>query len=405
MNVDRETGPPNVVKIHDACANATSCRARNRRSRVTISQPSPRRPSSYAMSAPLPRPDRKRKWDQPSSAAPTAPPADDAASAALAAASRINASSGAPIATGPAAPDRPSREVEINDAPNRRHAIANIKTIESRSGASLVTRGKYYAPGAPGPAGGADASPDERKLFLLVTAETEGAVEKACEVLASYLAPNAATNSGVDRVWCDMDASTAPGFDVVDRLAGVAGEYLMYIEKETGASVCLGGRGTTPGFVRENLHVAIRAPNARANSHARKLATSLIQAVQPIFNEYRSKYFPNLQRGGGGGRGRGSMGGAGMGGMQRPPPPGMQQGYGRGMPAPYQQQQHMQSMQAPGMPHGGRGMMPMAVPGGPPPPPPPPDDLPPPPPPPEDIPPPPPPPPEEGQPPPPPPPT
>lgn len=290
-------------------------------------------------------PGRKRKWDQPAADANQRSPENlvsDPAAAAIAAAAQISASVSATVSSTPRigdgtstsagnrahvggildTPERPSRELEINDRPNRRHAISSIKSIEAKCGASIVTRGVFYPPDAdpPPPLCTPDTPQDKRKLYLLVTAATMASVEAAIDMLEVCMSDRQHSGqgqcgphsswTGFDRVWCDMDMSTAPGFDVLERLRGPNNEYLNYIARESSASIEIGGKGAVPGYTRENLHLAITAPNPKAGARARALCLSLIQAIQPIFNQYRATYFPqthypNNRNGPRSGRGRG----------------------------------------------------------------------------------------------------
>lgn len=325
---------------------------------------------------------RKRKWDQtgPDAGGNDADAALDPAAAAKAAAAKLSQSlqhtdasrevsdsaahSGrAPESKtggllgkegggGGGGEKQPTREVEINDRANRRHAISNIKTVEARTGAAIVTRGVYYPPDAdpPPPPSTPNTPLDKRKLYLLVTAESADVVDRAVTMIESYLNESLNTTggntvhgssgntsgtiagNGIDRVWCDMDIASAPGFDVLERLRGPGREYFQFIERESGATVELAGRGAISGYARENLHIAIRAPSPKANVHARSLCMSLVHAIQPIFNEYRQKYFPHNVR-------SVSRGGS----MSRPTRP---RDYGRNPMQPQPQQPYQRPIQS-----------------------------------------------------------
>lgn len=252
------------------------------------------------------RPARRRKWD---TATPAAPPsvsasASDAAAAAAAAAASLSArvagSAAAPEAT---AAQGTVREFDINDHPGRRFAMmsANLKAVESRTGVVIVSKGRYYGPDErPPPSDAADA---DRKLFLKIKGAEEAAVAEAVRMLEGIMTQRAgavgtgAARSGapdreVERVWCDMDASAAPAFDLVERLRGPGDEYVRFVETESGAKVGLAGRGSSRDYVgRENLHFAIRAPTVASLGYAKSLLFSLVRTVQPVYADYMQRYY------------------------------------------------------------------------------------------------------------------
>lgn len=243
---------------------------------------------------------RKRKWDD----GPTGPPASDAEAAAAAASAAAEAA--AALSRTRAAIDRPdehSREFEINDHPGRRFAMmsANIRAVEQRSGVVVVSKGRYYPPGerrAPLP------GDEHRPLFLKIVGPGPAAVAAAVAHIEEVMAPRAQDPARPDRVWADMDAASAPAFDVVARMRGPDGAYLRYIEEKSGARVEVAGRGVVP-HARENLHFAVRG-DAQAVADARTLCQSLCRAIRPVFEEYRKRHYPDAV---GQGFGNGRQGG------------------------------------------------------------------------------------------------
>ncbi len=213
-----------------------------------------------------PAPRRKRKWDE---GPPTGAPDPAAAAAAAAAAVGVEH----------------VKEIEINDHAGRRFAMmsANLKSVETRANVVIVSKGRYYATGEARPGG---AVPDElRPLFLKVRAR-----DAAGLALAQTLLDEVMARGNTAQVWADMDPAAAPAFDLVDRLRGGPGApYLAFIEQEAGAKVDVAGRGAVP-HARENLHFAVKGEPA-AIAKARAMCNSLLAAVRPVYENYRSTYY------------------------------------------------------------------------------------------------------------------
>lgn len=180
------------------------------------------------------------------------------------------------------------REFEINDHPGRRFAMmsTNIRAVERRHGVVIVSKGRYISSESEPPP--ADAPDADRKLFLKIRGPVQPAVDAAVEDLTEIMT-RGVDSSRTERIWADMDVAAAPGLDVLQRLAGPDGEYLNFIEKETGCSATLAGRGSEEP-TRDGLHILIRGQGAGV-AHARYLAISLVKAVQPVYDDYRHTYF------------------------------------------------------------------------------------------------------------------
>lgn len=248
------------------------------------------------------RPTRRRKWDA-ISAGPRdvdAPPSEETSASAKPASVEPSAN---------AARSDSVREFEINDHPGRRFAMmsANLKSVESHTGVVIVSKGRYYSPNEPAPS---EEAPDaERKLFLKIKGTDETAVREAVAMLEGIMAQRSGSGAGeVERVWCDMDAGLAPEFELVTRLTGVDGEYLKYIEQESGAKVTISGRGSVGYVGRENLHLAIRADGLSKLGAAKSLAYSLIRTVQPVYKEHVGRHYGIRAWSGGRGRFGGGQG-------------------------------------------------------------------------------------------------
>lgn len=259
--------------------------------------------------------ERKRKWGV---GAPSG--VDEAAHAAAAAAAAAATTLNRRLAGGA---DKPFREFEINDHPGRRFAMmsANIRTVEAKHGVVIVSKGRFIPPSEPVPP--ADAPDHERKLFLKIRGETMESVDEAVSQIEGIMAQR----GGDAKVWADMDVLSVPHLDVVDRLTGPGGEYLKFIEAETGANVTISGRGSSGDYSgRDNLHLAIKG-EAGAVQQAKGLCFSLVKSVRGVYDEYRQRYYgvaPRRQHG----SGRWLSGGWGYGNdvqaaADAPPPPAL----------------------------------------------------------------------------------
>ena len=235
------------------------------------------------MSLPLDRDRRKRKWDA------TVDEGGDSNDAAVAAAAAAAAAASARRAHGS---DKPFREFVINDHRGYRHAMmsANIRAVEMRHKVVIVSKGRYIAPDDMQPSD--DAPDDQKKLFLKIKGDTEEQVNEAIKHIENIMVRGGTTGDYV-KVWADMDVMATPYLDVIDRLRGVDDEYLKYIEAESGVSVTVSGRGSSPTYSgRENLHLLLKAPENGGNiSKAKALCYSLVKTVQGVFDEYRQQYF------------------------------------------------------------------------------------------------------------------
>lgn len=232
-------------------------------------------PSS--MPSPSLNSDRKRRWDQPQHGT------TDPALAAAAVAEQLTRQR----THSPVADPGHIREFEINDHPGRRFAMmsATIKSIESKTGVLIVSKGRYYPPNTSPPP--KDADDANRKLFLKIRGVSQEAVEAAISAINDAM--NGGTQRDSERVWCDMDASVAPQFRLLERLRGIDNEYVNWIEKETGVKLSLAGKGTGDDS-RDNLHFSIRA-NGGHISAAKSMCFSLVRAIQPVYNDYVLKYY------------------------------------------------------------------------------------------------------------------
>ncbi|EIE23783.1 hypothetical protein COCSUDRAFT_63305 [Coccomyxa subellipsoidea C-169] len=247
-----------------------------------------------------------------------------------------------------------SRQVTINDAPpDMRHHLTKRPTqddIGRRTGTQIVTRGRYMPPGMP-------PSDTEQPLYLFITpgaSSTEDDAEKqrcvdaaAAEIQAMLqgqrvmkggpyqpasqrpsfnavgppqqaynmqppMQPYGATPPaahpgqypgpagqfrqpapGVQStcIWVGFEA--VPDFNICQRLKGPNGSYLQHIEKETGATVALRGRGSGTQET-EALHIFVSSALPKAFGDATKLAQNLNDTVRAE----HAKAYPYVPMGG-----------------------------------------------------------------------------------------------------------
>ncbi|KAJ7549225.1 hypothetical protein O6H91_07G045900 [Diphasiastrum complanatum] len=190
-----------------------------------------------------------------------------------------------------------AREIVINDAdPGIRYKLTKRQTqeeIQSKSGAVVITRGRYKPPSGP--------VDHEKPLYLHIsagvhlkdTAERIKAVDQGAAIVEEMLKQGRQSQLGPPAgplpygmgsslltsmvyVGCDADAS----FDLLGRIRGPNDQYLIHIMKETGAIVMLRGRGS--GNAEETTlppHLYISCDNAKNLDDARRLAESLLETV------------------------------------------------------------------------------------------------------------------------------
>lgn len=314
---------------------------------------------SHVMSVSGGEHERKRRWDAAnlsadlSSSEPGEIPPASAVSASASAASLSANSSSSRVVTPPALAAAAAvavaaaagttnkgfcvREFEINDHPGRRYAMMsnNIRSVERHHRVVIVSKGRYFPPGSEPPP--ADARETERKLFLKLTGQTSGEVDAAIEEIQGIMSRTSSTSEHhhhhhhhhvrPERIWADMDLDGAPGLDILERITGPDREYFDYIEKETGCTLTLVGRGLDDN-TRDRLHILIRGTNPMFTSRAKALTLSLVKTIQPVYDEYRQRYFGLVRPprkggagnrwlsggvGGGGGYRGGNKGGPGLG--------------------------------------------------------------------------------------------
>ncbi|KAG8465607.1 hypothetical protein KFE25_002914 [Diacronema lutheri] len=201
-----------------------------------------------------------------------------------------------------------SREIEINQSKNKAALTrkATHEQIHQATGTTVSIRGRYKPPG--------DSSTDERPLYLLLSAPTVDALDKAEEQLRELMGPapavgDAATPaatatpagggsaSGLHEAKVLVDLTGIPvAGSVRGKVLGPRGTYIRHIETEAGVRVQLVGGldPILPGQQMEPLAIDITAASEAQLSMAKGLAESLIRAV-------RHKL---LHGGGGGGMGQ-----------------------------------------------------------------------------------------------------
>ena len=252
---------------------------------------------------------RKRKWDSALQPNETTGDENDnskvstEASIAAAVASTIPRRNVPPMVV-----EKPFEILEINDHPGRRHAMlsTNIRTIQARHGVVIVSKGRYIAPDQPSPS--PDAPDHEKKLFLKIRGETMTSVQAAVNSLNDIMSKS---DNPIARVWADMQIDLAyESFELVKRLMGPDREYIRFIEQETETQIEIRGLEQDSGnahdqsqIQHERLHFLIKGQRDRLSNlnRAKGLVISLVRTVQPVYDDYRMRYFgiPPPRRGGG----------------------------------------------------------------------------------------------------------
>jgi len=235
---------------------------------------------------------KRRKWDVPAAAAEKPPETEeDAKKVAKQAAERINVIL---AEQGLGTEDAFSDDVTINDSPAR-YFLTRTTThqqIYRETKAGIRVRGQYLPPGVKTSAVG------DPPLYLHVTGGTPEIVQAAIDKIKWYMKQaeeDAKTGKFVysdsvvnDKVMINLDQSKiSPSvFNVARQVLGPRGQYVKYIESETGAKCQLRGAGS--GFKEgpdekeseDPMHLYLQAPNEKILEKAKGLATSLIGRVK-----------------------------------------------------------------------------------------------------------------------------
>ena len=182
------------------------------------------------------------------------------------------------------------KEIELNDVEGRlRTRITRpdfVGSIEGGTGATLSVRGVYKRPGA------ADPMPEERPLFLHISAEAPGPVDLAVAEIEGLLAQQIQQAAlppidESDPVVVERVMTNGGGAETrsIGMLVGMRGLNLKYIERQTGCRAQVQGQGTQRRATRGDeaaealpMHIAITGLKSRVGA-AVALAQDLITTV------------------------------------------------------------------------------------------------------------------------------
>ncbi|XP_028398936.1 KH homology domain-containing protein 4-like isoform X2 [Dendronephthya gigantea] len=280
---------------------------------------------------------RASKWDTP------APNTGSATEAAREAARKLNAMLAAKgklttNSTPPLLPPKPkstagttgsstsasslfTEEIEINDSPKRLLLCqSNVQfEINKYSGAAIMIKGQYIAPSEKG------NMTSQKPLYLLIQSPFKDKVNLAVQRIKGIMngedpftpppfppqMPQSGQTSTLpsgmyyiqEKVFIGLD-NVQPEFNLREKIVGPGESYFQHITKETGAKVCLRGRGS--GFMEptsgreafEALYVYISHTNYAGLGSAKKLVENLIQTVHTAYQQFlmqqtSNSYYPN----------------------------------------------------------------------------------------------------------------
>ncbi|KAI5068508.1 hypothetical protein GOP47_0016853 [Adiantum capillus-veneris] len=211
-----------------------------------------------------------------------------------------------------------AREIVINDAePGVRYKLTKRQTqeeIQAKTGAVVITRGKYKPPNGP--------ADHEKALYLHISAgahlkdttERVRAVDQAAALVdemlkqgRQILGPSSngqlGTNSPLSAVvFVDFEADSS--VDLISRIRGPNDQYINHIMHETGATVLLKGgacESSCSDEIPQPLHLLISAEHAKSLEDARSLTEHLLETIRAEVAGTRPPYFPppvsyNLQQ-------------------------------------------------------------------------------------------------------------
>ncbi|KAK3702025.1 hypothetical protein LTR37_015139 [Vermiconidia calcicola] len=360
-----------------------------KRSRFDVAEPEPARKSRFDRRSRSPaRKDSEPQRSRSPVAKSVESPAGggekkDAAAAAAAAAARINASinskkgvqhvdvppirSGSVDSTGAAAGAAKSpsasapalkddiytqdgdyiRDIEVNDLRNRytltKGSTQKMVRIAHVFFKDVTTRGNYY----PDKSMATAANPP---LYLHVTSTSKDGLELAVQEINELMKqelPNliderrfkrrepdpVERDSLGRRKWPEeripIDLEPIPGFNLRAQVVGQGGQYVKYIQQETGCRVQIKGRGS--GFMEhetgresdEQMYLHVAGPNPAEVQRAKEMSLELLESVKDNYESFKERpprpSGPDRGSfgGGGGGGGYDQRGGGGGGGYHQ----------------------------------------------------------------------------------------
>ncbi|KZT28091.1 hypothetical protein NEOLEDRAFT_1154701 [Neolentinus lepideus HHB14362 ss-1] len=245
----------------------------------------------------------KRKWDEPEAESPSkavkiedGKTASEAAAAAAAIAAKIAAQYAGGAATAFPGKDPHDAEythdIDINDVRNR-YMLTKGSTqqqIHDETGASVSTKGTWYPDRA-------KATEKDPPLYLHISASTrdvlQNAIDKVNELIAMDLGPLVEDKSSrlrEKRKWPEeklpIGLESIRNFNVRAKVVGPSGQFVKYIQQETGTRVQIKGLGS--GFVNQEtgreeevpMYIHVTGPDEAQVARAKVLTEDLLEVVQ-----------------------------------------------------------------------------------------------------------------------------
>ncbi|TFK49409.1 hypothetical protein OE88DRAFT_424770 [Heliocybe sulcata] len=246
----------------------------------------------------------KRKWDEPEGdESPSkavkiddGKTATEAAAAAAAIAAKIAAQYAGGAATAFPGKDPHdadyTHDIDINDVRNR-YMLTKGSTqqqIHDETGASVSTKGTWYPDRA-------KATEKDPPLYLHISASTrevlQSAIDKVNELINTDLGPlveDKSTRLREKRKWPEeklpIELESIRNFNVRAKVVGPSGQFVKYIQQETGTRVQIKGLGS--GFVNQEtgreeevpMYIHVTGPDESQVARAKVLTEDLLEVVR-----------------------------------------------------------------------------------------------------------------------------
>ncbi|EKX35045.1 hypothetical protein GUITHDRAFT_166094 [Guillardia theta CCMP2712] len=191
--------------------------------------------------------------------------------------------------------------VEINGSPASQRNILTRgtwqKEVTAKSGAAVVTKGKFYSPEELAQRKDGDEIP----LSLEVSAFDARQVDKAVDLIREImndtplpdpraLSKQVADGFAVKKVFVGLE-DAPPTFSVIGKILGPKGSYLKHINTISGARVDLRGKGSRqlPGVPGADLplHIEISSRVESQVEEAVRLVEDLVGTVKADYEKYK----------------------------------------------------------------------------------------------------------------------
>jgi len=191
--------------------------------------------------------------------------------------------------------------VEINAAPASQRNILTRSTwqkeVTAKSGAAVVTKGRYYSPDELAQRKDGDEIPLSLEVSAFDARQADKAVELIREIMNDTPLPDpralskqVADGFAVKKVFVGLeDAPTT--FSVIGKILGPKGSYLKHINTISGARVDLRGKGSRqlPGVPGADLplHIEISSRVESQVEEAVRLVEDLVGTVKADYEKYK----------------------------------------------------------------------------------------------------------------------